>query len=63
MFDFPLLALLIKGPDRFGFEGLVTGEHVIHDAGDFMGRGDDGFLGGTARTSGPVKGAEDGVGS
>ena len=63
MFDFPLLALLIKVTDRFGFERLPTGEHVVEDAGNFVCRGDDGFRGGTARTPGAVKGAKDGMGS
>ncbi len=63
MFDFLLLALLIKVTDRFGLEGLVTGEHVREVAGNFMRRDYDGFLRGTARTSGSVKGAKEQMGS
>ena len=63
MFDFALLALLMKVTDRFGCERLVTGEHVVEDAGNFVRRGNDGFRGGTARTPGSVKSAKDGMGS
>ena len=59
MFEVSFLAFLIEGLDRFRFERLVTGEHVIDHAGNFVGGGDDGFLGGTARTPGSVEGAEE----
>ena len=36
---------------------------MVEDAGHLMRGGDDGFLRGTARTPGSVKGAKDGVGS
>src|SRR3990167_3091937 len=63
MFEVPFLALLIKSLDRFGFERLVTREHVIDDSGKCVGRGDHGFLRGTARTPGSVKGAKERAGA
>ena len=41
VFEFALLTALIERLNRFRGEGLMSGEHVVEDARDLMGRGDD----------------------